>query len=313
MKDKYNIAMIGGRGFVGSEVIKILNVHPLFFLTKIFSTSAEGEFVTEYTKSQNLKYSLLDKSNLELIDVDIVIMALANNESFDFIKEIDSMHPNTIIIDISSDYRFDKSWHYRIPEITKDKITNRISNPGCYASAIQFSIEPIKELIDGRVSCMGISGYSGAGASPSAKNDPENLLDNIIPYSLSGHIHEKEVIKNCYENLTFSPHVGNFFRGILITSHMQLKDRHTSKEVMSYFEDFYKNSSLIKIGEEIPMINKVAGTHLVHIGGFSIGEDGKSLTICCVLDNLLKGAATQIIQNLNCVCGIDELTGINYE
>ena len=177
MKDKYNIAMIGGRGFVGSEVIKILNAHPLFFLTKIFSTSAEGEFVTEYTKSQNLKYSLLDKSNLELIDVDIVIMALANNESFDFIKEIDSMHPNIIIIDISSDYRFDKSWHYRIPEITKDKITNRISNPGCYASAIQFSIEPIKELIDGRVSCMGISGYSGAGASPSAKNDPENLLE----------------------------------------------------------------------------------------------------------------------------------------
>ena len=313
MQNKINIAMVGGRGFVGQEIISILNNHPIFMLTKVFSNTAEGTYVEGYKKSSNLKYSLLDISNLQLDDVDIAIMALANNESESYISIIKKNYPNIIFIDLSSDHRLDRAWDYRIPELAIRKATKLISNPGCYASAIQFSLAPIKNIISGRVSSIGISGYSGAGATPNDKNNPANLKDNIIPYSLTDHLHEQEVSKQCYEEISFSPHVGNFFRGILITSHIQLKTSQTNQEIKGIFVDFYKNSKLIEVLDDIPMINKVANTHKVLIGGISIDNSGVNLTVCCALDNLLKGAATQVIQNLNSACSIDELTGINYE
>ena len=313
MKNKINIAMIGGRGFVGQEIISILNDHPIFMLSKVFSKTAGGEVVEGYKKTSNLKYCLLDKSNLQLENVDIAIMALANDESESYINIIKKDYPNIIFIDLSSDHRLDKTWNYRVPELTTKKATKFISNPGCYASAIQFSLAPIKNLISGRVSSIGISGYSGAGASPNDKNNPINLKNNIIPYSLTNHLHEQEVSKHCYEEISFSPHVGNFFRGILITSHIQLKTSQTNQEILETFVDFYKNSKLIEVLDDIPMINKVANTHKVLIGGISIDNSGVNLTVCCTLDNLLKGAATQVIQNLNSACSLDELTGIDYE
>jgi len=274
MKNKINIAMIGGRGFVGQEIISILNDHPIFMLSKVFSKTAGGEVVEGYKKASNLKYCLLDKSNLQLENVDIVIMALANDESESYINIIKKNYPNIIFIDLSSDHRLDKRWDYRVPELTTKKATKFISNPGCYASAIQFSLAPIKNLISGRVSSIGISGYSGAGASPNDKNNPVNLKNNIIPYSLTNHLHEQEVSKHCYEEISFSPHVGNFFRGILITSHIQLKTSQTNQEILETFVDFYKNSKLIEVLDDIPMINKVANTHKALIGGISIDNSG---------------------------------------
>lgn len=314
MKSKFNIALVGGRGYVGQEIIGILNNHPNFTLSKIFSKSASGDAVKEYTKISGLQYSYLDKpENITLLDIDIVIMALPNNESYEYVKKIEEYNPDIIIIDLSADYRFDKSWTYSIPEICKPNNKNRISNPGCYASAIQFSLLPLKKIINGKVSCMGISGYSGAGATPNDKNNPENLKDNVIPYSLSGHLHEDEVMDHCYKNLTFSPHVGDFFRGILITSHIQLNSKYTSSEIYDIYNDYYKNDELIRVSTEIPMLNKIANSHFVNIGGFDIDESGLSLVVCCTLDNLLKGAATQVIQNLNYACNLKELTGIHYE
>ena len=305
--------MIGGRGFVGQEIISILNDHPIFMLSKVFSKTAGGEVVEGYKKASNLKYCLLDKSNLQLENVDIVIMALANDESESYINIIKKNYPNIIFIDLSSDHRLDKRWDYRVPELTTKKATKFISNPGCYASAIQFSLAPIKNLISGRVSSIGISGYSGAGASPNDKNNPVNLKNNIIPYSLTNHLHEQEVSKHCFKDISFSPHVGNFFRGILITSHIQLKTSKTNQDIIQIFIDFYKKSKLIEVLDDIPMINKVAYTHKVLIGGISVDSLGTNLTVCCTLDNLLKGAATQVIQNLNSACSLDELTGIDYE
>ena len=312
MKAKFNIAMIGGRGYVGQEIIQILNDHPNFGLVKIFSKSSAGDPVNEYKKSK-LNYSLLEVSDINLEEVDIVIMALPNNESFKYLDIINQNYSDITLIDLSSDYRFDKDWQYRIPEITREKATNRISNPGCYATAMQLSISPLKDLIKDSVSCMGISGYSGAGASPNDKNNPDNLKNNIIPYSLSNHIHENEVQKHCYEDLLFSPHVGNFFRGILITSHIKLKNSSNESEIYRVFSDYYKNDPLVKIQKDIPMINKVINKHSALIGGFSLDKSGCNITICCVIDNLLKGAATQAIQNLNSSCDLEELTGINND
>ena len=314
MKTKFNIAILGGRGYVGQEIIKIINNHPYFFISDIYSKTSKGKLVDDYTKLKSLTYKLLDSPDkLDYKNIDIVIMALSNNESPDYVKSIEEYDPNIIIIDISADYRFDERWDYKLPELTVSDKKRRISNPGCYASAIQFSLFPIKHFIDGKVSCMGISGYSGAGATPNDKNNPINLKDNIIPYSLSGHIHEKEVMKHCYKDISFSPHVANFFRGILITSHIKLTKKLSNSEIHNIYKSFYKGKELIKVIKEIPMINKVSNSHYVYIGGFEVDEGGYGLTVCCTLDNLLKGAATQVIQNLNHACNLDELTGINYE
>ena len=313
MKTKFNIAILGGRGYVGQEIIKIINNHPYFFISDIYSKTSKGKLVDDYTKLKSLTYKLLDSPDkLDYKNIDIVIMALSNNESPDYVKSIEEYDPNIIIIDISADYRFDERWAYKLPELTVSDEKRRISNPGCYASAIQFSLFPIKHFIDGKVSCMGISGYSGAGATPNDKNNPINLEDNIIPYSLSGHIHEKEVMKHCYKDISFSPHVANFFRGILITSHIKLTKKLSNSEIHNIYKSFYKGKELIKVIKEIPMINKVSNSHYVSIGGFEVDESGYGLTVCCTLDNLLKGAATQVIQNLNHACGLYELTGINY-
>jgi len=314
MKTSFNISILGGRGYVGQEIIKIINNHPNFFISDIYSKTSQGKLVDDYTKTKSLTYKLLDSPDkLDFTDIDIVIMALSNNESSNYIKSIEEHDSNIIIIDISADYRFDDGWAYKLPEVSAQTKDKRISNPGCYASAIQFSLFPIKHLIDGKVSCMGISGYSGAGATPNEKNDPNNLEGNIIPYSLSGHIHEKEVMKHCYEKISFSPHVANFFRGILITSHIQLSKKSSSSEIYDLYKSFYKDKKLIQVIKEIPMINKVSNSHYVSIGGFEVDESGYGLTVCCTLDNLLKGAATQVIQNLNHACSLDQLTGINYE
>ena len=287
MKTSFNISILGGRGYVGQEIIKIINNHPNFFISNIYSKSSQGKLVDDYNKSKSLTYKLLDSPDkLDFTDIDIVIMALSNNESFDYIKSIEGHDPNIIIIDIIADNTFDDGWAYKLPEVATQTKDKRISNPGCYASAIQFSLFPIKHLINGKVSCMGISGYSGAGATPNEKNDSNNLAGNIIPYSLSGHIHEKEVMRHCYEEISFSPHVANFFRGILITSHIQLTKKSSSSEIYDLYKSFYNNKKLIKVIKEIPMINKVTESHYVYLGGFEVDESGYGLTLCCTLDNL---------------------------
>ena len=306
-KNKYNIALLGGRGYVGQEIIKLLNKHPVFNLSMAFSKSLAEKNVEGYIKNSNLKYTKLSLESLSLPDVDIVICALGNGESSSYIDQIEKINNSIIIIDIGSDYRFDDKWSYSVPEIHNIlKGTKRISNPGCYATAIQLTIAPLKDYINSKVSCVGISGYSGAGSTPNDKNNPEILRNNILPYSLTKHTHEKEVKKHCYEKITFSPHVAEFFRGILVTSHFSLDQKTSESEVYEIFKEFYLAKKLIKVDKNTPLISNVINTNLASIGGFSLGDDGKSLVVCSVIDNLLKGAATQCIQNLNAAFGIED-------
>ena len=113
MKAKFNIAMIGGRGYVGQEIIHILNEHPYFDLLKIYSKSSAGDPVSEY-KKLNLTYSLLESSDIDLDEIDIVIMALPNNDSFKYLDIINKNYSDITVIDLSSDFRFDADWQYRL-------------------------------------------------------------------------------------------------------------------------------------------------------------------------------------------------------
>lgn len=310
-----NIGLIGGRGYVGQELVKLIDKHPIFNLKQAFSRSQAGSSISGYSKNLNLKYLPLDKSSFELDpSVQTLILALGNGEAKNYMEFITKLNQEITVIDISSDNRFNPDWLYRLPETSKNSVNSKfLSNPGCYATAIQLSIEPIKNLLIGKTSSFGISGYSGAGSNPNEKNDRNTLSENILPYSLANHLHQEEVRVHCYKRSSFTPHVAEFFRGISMTTHIRLKEPSESSEILKLFKDFYQNKPLIKITESIPLVADNVMQHHASIGGFDIDDSGLNLVICCTLDNLLKGAATQCIQNLNYASQLNEEVGINYD
>ena len=197
-----------------------------------------------------------------------------------------------------------------MPELSNRVVLSRISNPGCYASAMQFMLAPLVDILVGSVNLYGISGYSGAGASPNPRNNQEALKDNILPYSLVSHLHEREVKTHSYPNILFTPHVGNFFRGIMMTGNFILSETVLAEEIYNLFITYYDQKSLISIQRELPNMQDVQNTSNVIIGGFEVDKEINRLTFCCALDNLLKGAASQAVQNLNSAFGWEDNLGI---
>jgi N-acetyl-gamma-glutamyl-phosphate reductase/acetylglutamate kinase len=176
-----------------------------------------------------------------------------------------------------------------------------------------MSLRPLVSLFDKHAAptVFGVSGYSGAGTKPSPKNDPEFLRDNLIPYSLTNHIHEREVSYQLGTAVNFIPHVASWFQGIALTVNVPLNKTMTSNDIKSVFEEFYQGEQLVKVLESgEPLVRDNAGKHYVRIGGFNVHPEGRRAVITTTIDNLLKGAATQAVQNLNLSLGFDEYAGI---
>jgi N-acetyl-gamma-glutamyl-phosphate reductase common form len=187
----------------------------------------------------------------------------------------------------------------------------RIANPGCYATGAQLALAPLLELLVGTPVAFGVSGFSGAGKTPSRKNDPEVLKDNLLPYSLVDHMHENEISHHIGRDIRFLPHVAPFFRGISLTVAVELRHAHTEKELLACFKEFYSGSPLVEVRASVPEVKQVRGSHRLILGGFSVSETNPCrISLVAVLDNLLKGAATQAVQNLNLAFGLDAMTGL---
>ena len=307
--DTKTIGLLGGRGYVGQEIIKLLVNHKYLNITSIFSSSKAGQSVP-LNVGNELLYQDLSLDKIVLFDEDAFILALPNNESQNYVDLIHRHNPQAIIVDLSADHRFDQAWEYRVPELSETVQSTKISNPGCYASAMQFMLAPLKNILAGPVHLYGISGYSGAGANPNSRNDQEALQDSILPYSLVSHLHEKEVKAHSYPEILFTPHVGNFFRGIMMTGNFILSESMSADEIYNLFVNHYQSEQLICIQPELPKLQDVQNTSNVIMGGFAVDQEIHRLTFCCALDNLLKGAATQTVQNLNSAFGWDDNLGI---
>jgi len=307
--DTKTIGLLGGRGYVGQEIIKLLVNHKYLNITSIFSSSKAGQSVP-LNIGNELLYQDLSLDKIVLSDEDAFILALPNNESQNYVDLIHRHNPQAIIVDLSADHRFDQAWEYRVPELSETVQSTKISNPGCYASAMQFMLAPLKNILAGPVHLYGISGYSGAGATPNSRNDQEALQDSILPYSLVSHLHEKEVKAHSYPEILFTPHVGNFFRGIMMTGNFILSESMSADEIYNLFVNHYQSEQLICIQPELPKLQDVQNTSNVIMGGFAVDQEINRLTFCCALDNLLKGAATQTVQNLNSAFGWDDNLGI---
>lgn len=307
------IGLVGARGYVGEELIRLIASHPQMQLGFVSSRERDGERVADHIAgfSDPLRYRNIAHEALADEAVDAYVLALPNGKAAACVANIEARGDAPVIVDLSADYRFDAGWYYGLPELTRGDYQGqkRISNPGCYASAMQFAIAPFAVHLAGPVQCFGVSGYSGAGTAPSDKNNPELLRDNLMPYALAGHLHEREVSRHTAA-VEFMPHVAQHFRGLSITANLHLTSPTTSAEALETARVFYAGEPLVVVREEAPWVSGIAGKHHAEIGGFTVSEDGRRLVIVSVLDNLLKGAATQAMQNLNLAFGFDELEGI---
>jgi len=320
MGSRKSIGIVGARGHTGAELIRLITRHPSLELAFVSSRELDGQRVADHVPEYQgeLRYENLDADAAAAKRADAVVLALPNGKAAPYVAAIDAAKGagyDPVIVDLSADYRFDSTWYYGLPELYRGSYRGqkRISNPGCYASAMQFAIAPLKDLLAAPPACFGVSGYSGAGTTPSDKNDPDKLRDNLMPYSLVDHMHEREVTRYLGLPVEFMPHVAPWFRGITMTVNLWLAQPMSRDAIKQRYAEKYAHEPLIDVIDDAPWVSRIANKHGVEIGGFVLAPGGKRVVVVATLDNLLKGAATQAMQNLNLALGYSELESIPHE
>lgn len=312
--DRFRVGLVGARGHTGAELIRLLAGHPAFELAYVCSRELAGQPLADHhdARTGDLRYIEPVATALPALAADAVILALPNGKAGDYVTAFDQAGADPVIVDLSADHRFDDTWFYGLPELTRGTYRGqrRVSNPGCYATAMQLALAPIRDLLAGPAQCFGVSGYSGAGSTPSDRNDPDKLRDNLMPYSLSGHLHEREVSRQLAHPVEFMPHVAAHFRGITLTANAHLREPMDVDSLRQRYAQRYADEPLVRVQADAPWVSAIAGRHHAQIGGFTVSADGHRAVIVATLDNLLKGAATQAVQNLNLAFGRPEPEGI---
>lgn len=315
--------IIGGSGYTGGELIRILLNHPATEIDFVFSTTRAGKKVT------TAHPDLLGVTNLEFtgnvnLGVDVVFLCLGHGNSTAFLKEHNfSVH--TKIIDLSNDFRlhadadFDgKKFVYGLPELFKNDIENAqyIANPGCFATAIQLALLPLakENLLENEVHINAVTGSTGAGVSPSATSHFSWRNNNVSWYKPFTHQHLGEINESLHSlqknvgNLLFMPNRGNFTRGILATSYTKFDG--SLEDAQKIYQEFYKNALFTQISEEPINLKQVVNTNQCHI---HLHKHDDLLLVTSAIDNLLKGASGQAVQNMNLIFGLEEDLGLNLK
>ena len=293
----------------------------------VSSRELEGKVCENYDSEKIIYSNLSPEDAKNRHDIDCWVLALPNGVCKPFVNSLVNdkvSQKSKIILDLSADFRFDNNWHYGLPELYdgRKKLSSLfgrpailISNPGCYATGAQLGLAPLESnnFISSFPTIFGVSGYSGAGTKPSPNNDPVALKDNLIPYALTDHMHEKEISHHLGRPVAFIPHVSSWFQGISLTISVPITKEMTGQTISSLYADFYKNEPLVKVVDDIPQVKMISGKHGVIIGGFKVNSRGDRVVIISCIDNLFKGAATQALANLNLACGFYELEGISVD
>ncbi|KAG8796607.1 hypothetical protein FRC12_016594 [Ceratobasidium sp. 428] len=336
------LALIGARGYTGQALVSLLSNHPHLSLAHVSSRELAGYQLKEYTKS-DVTYDNLSMTDVERMAeqgaVDAFVMALPNGVCKPFVDAVEKGDKkggrNTVVVDLSADYRFENGWTYGLPELYNREAlrkASRISNPGCYATSTQLLLAPLLPyLAPGSIpTVMGISGYSGAGTQAGqkdAKGRPttvpkvsgESLKGGMRPYALTDHIHEREAghhlssLASSPVSVGFVPSVAPWFSGILSIASVPLKDTLRASDVRKLYEERYGGERLIRVKDVSAGVVELADVQDKHgwtVGGLQVHSGGKRVVVTGGLDNLLKGAATQCVQNLNLALGCNEFDGI---
>lgn len=333
---KIDVAIIGASGYTGGELMRLLLKHNHVNIKYVTSRKNEGTPVS--TLHPNLEGVDLKFSNPETkdIDADVVFSALPHGASMKLVPEY--LENGSKVVDLSGDFRFSdvktyEKWYnmehlhpdlkavFGLPEINREKIKEAtfIANPGCFPTGAILSSLPIVEnkLVD-RVILDSKSGVSGAGVNPNPNTHYPTCTDNVKPYAITNHRHTPEIREQLRNfgtrdvKVSFTPHLVPVIRGIITTNHsILLKDDVTADDIYSLYAEYYKDEPFVKVlsDNKVPLLASVRGTNYCHIGGIST-DDENQLVVISAIDNLVKGASGQAIQNMNIMCGFDEDEGL---
>ena len=313
--------IIGGAGYTAGELIRILVNHPTVEIAFVNSTSNAGKDVTAVHGGLFGETELVFTNELPLDGVDVLFLCSAHGDSRKFL-EANTVPAGLKIIDLSTDYRQARPDHdfvYGLPEINKEAIQKafHVANPGCFATAIQLAILPLAAagLLTDDVHINAITGSTGAGVKPAETSHFSWRNNNISVYKAFGHQHLDEIWQSVRQlqpgfdkNLNFIPVRGNFARGIFASTYT--KCPLSVGEAKALYSEFYKNAAFTFVADKNPDMKQVVNTNKAII---YVEKHGENLLIISMIDNLLKGASGQAVQNMNLMVGIDEKAGLNLK
>lgn len=312
--------IIGGAGYTAGELIRILLRHPEVNLNFVYSTSQPGKPVTQVHQDllgeTDLKFS--NEINKE---ADVVFLCLGHGNSKKFLSE-NQFYENTKIVDLSTDFRMtaeDHSFVYGLPEFNKKKIqaADLIANPGCFATAISLAILPLAQnkVSNGEWHINAVTGATGAGTSLSATTHFTWRDNNFSAYKSFGHQHLNEIgqsLKNLdpgfNSEINFIPNRGNFSRGIHATAYTSFSG--SVEDAKAIYEESYKDAAFTFLVEEDLHLKQVVNTNKCLL---KVEKFGNKLLVTSIIDNLLKGASGQAVQNMNLMFGLDEKLGLDLK
>lgn len=320
---KIKAGIIGGAGYTGGEVLRLLLLHPSVEIGFVHSRSNAGKAVSQ------LHQDLTGLSNLyftESIDtaVDVLFLCLGHGESRQLLEEL-SLPDHPRIIDLTNDFRLknnnqigNRTFIYGLPELNREQIKNAtaIANPGCFATAIQLSLLPLAKaglLTD--IYTTGITGSTGAGQTLAATSHFSWRANNIQAYKTLTHQHLDEINESLGQSMNkqapavhFIPWRGDFTRGIFCSSTLTISNQ--LEEIVSLFKDYYHSHPFVHISTESIFLKQVVGTNRALL---QLEKQGNKLVVHSIIDNLLKGAAGQAIQNMNLLFGLEEESGLQLK
>ena len=314
-----SVGIIGANGYTGSELVRILAFHPKAKLLFLYSRSNSGMKISDIYP--DLIGVCEDVLTSEMQEVDILFLCLPHQESKNWLTD-NPLHENVLVIDLGSDFRLEgdfqsRNFVYGLPELYKNEIRSAksIANPGCFATAIQLALLPLaKEKLLKDIYTTGITGSTGAGQSLQPTTHFSWRNDNISAYKTLTHQHVNEVMNTLNEanaqeiDLHFVPWRGDFVRGIFTSS--TLKCDLELIEIQKIYQDFYKDAVFVNISEKPIDMKQVVNTNRCAI---HIEKNKNTIVVHSAIDNLLKGASGQAVQNMNISMDWDENLGLNLK
>jgi N-acetyl-gamma-glutamyl-phosphate reductase len=322
--NKIKAGIIGGAGYTGGEMLRILINHPNVEIVFVNSTSNAGNYVyevhTDLFGDTELKFS-----NEHLTDIDVLFLCVGHGDAKKFLEGNEI--PDTVkIIDLSQDFRLSqnskvksKNFVYGLPELNREAIKSakNIANPGCFATCIELGLLPLasKGFLNNEVHISATTGSTGAGQSLAATSHFTWRNDNLSVYKVFNHQHLNEIGQslnqlqpNFGQTLNFVPYRGDFTRGILASIYTE--SSLTEEDALKLYEDYYAGHPFTHVTNRNIDLKQVVNTNKVFI---QVSKHDNKLFIVSILDNLLKGASGQAVQNMNLIFGLDECAGLRLK
>lgn len=336
---KIKIAIFGGSGYGGSELLRILLFHPNAEIALVTANEHAGKAVGEVHRNlfglTDLRFEKAPEDLTKLENVDVAFFALPHGQALNLIPQLPE---NVKVVDLSGDFRINdgevfrqfyklehtaadlqKQFVYGLTETNREQIKSAqyVANPGCFATATLLALAPMVKsgLLTGKIIVDAKTGSSGSGAKAAANTHHPQRMNSFYAYKPFQHQHVPEIEQHLREvgefanDFVFMTHSLPVARGIFASCYAETTVNLTSEDVRNLYELFYKNSFFVRLVENSPDINWVKTTNFCDIAAHSCG---KQIVVFSAIDNLVKGAAGQAVQNMNLMCALDERTGLIF-